>query len=54
MSTDKYVEKYSLAVILATNRSAGVTPEVNLRTDVTRSLKQGYQWPNKKDLCIPI
>ena len=20
--------------------------------DVTRSLKQGYQWPNKKDMCL--
>ena len=23
------------------------------RDDVTRSLKQGYQWPHKKDLCPP-
>ena len=52
-------------------QSAGVAPEVNLRTsgqarkrasekstltlkpraDVTRSPKQGYQWPHKKDSC---
>ena len=23
------------------------------RGDVTRSLKQGYQWPHKKDSCPP-
>ena len=23
------------------------------RADVTRSPKQGYQWPHKKDLCHP-
>ena len=23
------------------------------RTDVTRSPKQGHQWPHKKDLCPP-
>ena len=23
------------------------------RGDITRSLKQGYQWPHKKDLCPP-
>ena len=23
------------------------------RADVTRSPKQGYQWPNKKDMCPP-
>ena len=50
-------------------RSAGVAPEVSLRNplhtgegstlalkhraDVTRSPKQGYQWPHKKDLCPP-
>ena len=57
------------AVMLATKRSAGVTPEVNLRillharktqtkgstlalkplSDITRSSKQGYQWPHKQD-----
>ena len=52
--------------MLATNRSAGFTPEVNLRelvicipqasankvahSDVTRSTKIGYQWLDKKDL----
>ena len=58
--------------MLATKRSAGVAPEVNLgehvthnlhqvqirlltlvlkpRGDVTRSPKQGYQWPHKKDM----
>ena len=49
----KYVEENSLAAMLATKRSAGVAPEVNLRTDVTRSLKQGYQGPHKKDLRPP-
>ena len=60
--------------MLATKRSAGVAPEVNLREcitctpppsankaalalkprgEVTRSPKQGYQWPHKKDLCPP-
>ena len=23
------------------------------RTDIFRSPKQGYQWPNKKDMCPP-
>ena len=51
--------------MLATKRSPGVVPpEVNLRNalyadkvftltlsaDITRSPKQGYQWPHKKDL----
>ena len=27
---------------------------LKLRGDVTRSQKQGYQWPHKKDLCPPI
>ena len=26
---------------------------LKLRGDVTRSPKQGYQWPHKKDLCPP-
>ena len=59
--------------MLTSIQSAGVAPEVNLRTsaqarkhaskkstlalkpraDVTRSLKQGYQWPHKKDSCPP-
>ena len=24
------------------------------RADITRSPKQGYQWPQEKDLCPPI
>ena len=24
------------------------------RADVIRSLKQGYQWPHKNDMCPPI
>ena len=31
----RYVEETNLAAILATKRSAGVTPEVNLREGVT-------------------
>ena len=27
------------------------TQVLKLRADVTRSLKQWYQWPRKKDLC---
>ena len=73
MPARRYVEENGLAAMLATKRSAGVAPEVNImkcitdiplpsvnkaahpgfepRGDVTRSLKQGYQWPHKKDLC---
>ena len=55
---DKYVDQNGLIAMLATNRSAGVAPEVNLRNplhtgdktykgDVIRSPKQGYQAPQK-------
>ena len=33
--------------------SEGSTLALNPRADVTRSPKQGYQWPHKKDLCPP-
>ena len=68
----KYVGQSGSAAMLAVKRSAGVTPEVNLRNsmqarkhasestlalkpraDVTRSPKQGYQWPHKKHMCPP-
>ena len=29
-------------------------PALKPRVDVTRSPKQGHQWPHKKDLCPPI
>ena len=29
----------------------GSTLALKPRADVTRSLKQGYQWPHEKDLC---
>ena len=29
------------------------TLAVKPRGDITRSAKQGYQWPHKKDLCPP-
>ena len=35
MPGHRYVEEISSAAILATKRSAGVIPEVNLREDVT-------------------
>ena len=35
MTTHRYGEEKSLASMLATKRSAGVTPEVNLREHVT-------------------
>ena len=43
-----------LAAMLVTEGSAGAIAEVNIRAlkprvDVTRSPKQGYQWPHKKD-----
>ena len=70
------VRRYVEEIGSVTKRSAGVTPEVNLREcethmpppsankaeptlalkpteDVTRSPKQGYQWPHKKDSCPP-
>ena len=31
--------------------SKGSTMALKPRTDVTRSPKEGYQWPPKKDLC---
>ena len=71
----RYVEEIGLAAMLAAKRSAGVTPEVNLRECVTcmplpsankaahsgfetqrrhhQKSKTGYQWPHKKDLCLP-
>ena len=36
MPACRYVEENGLAAMLAANRSAGVTPEVNLREYVTR------------------
>ena len=33
--------------------SKGSTLALKPRADVTRSLKQGYQWPHEKDLCPP-
>ena len=77
MPACRYMEDNSLAAMLASKRSAGVAPEVNLREcishiclhqvqirlptlvlkprgDVSRSPKQGYQWPHKKDLCPAI
>ena len=75
MHAHRYVKEIGSAAMLAAKRSAGVTPEVNLREDVThvppscvnkaahstlkprgditRSPKQGYQWPHKKDLYPP-
>ena len=61
MLVRKYVDRTGSATMLATKRSAGVTPEVNVTSmqarestlllehaaDVTRSPKQGYQWPHK-------
>ena len=35
MPTRRYVEENGLAAMLATNRLAGVTPEVNIREHVT-------------------
>ena len=35
MPTRRYVEEISSATMLATKRSAGVTPEVNLKEHVT-------------------
>ena len=32
---------------------AGPTLALNPRGDVTRNPKQGYQWPQKKDMCRP-
>ena len=68
MPTRRYMEEIESAAMLATKRSAGVAPEVNLgkhvtcmplptwkpRADITRSTKQGYQWHHKKDLCPQI
>ena len=51
--------------MLPIKRSAGVTPKVNLgnplhmgmsrqpKAAITRNSKQGYQSPEKKDLCPP-
>ena len=33
--------------------SEGSTVALKPRADVTRSPKQGYQWPHKTDLCPP-
>ena len=33
--------------------SKGSTLALKLRADITRSRKQGYQWPHKKDSCPP-
>ena len=63
MPTRRYVEEISLAARLATKRSAGVAPKVNLREHVTCTRlpstnksevqKQGYQSRHKKHLCPP-
>ena len=40
--------------MLTSIQSAGVPSEVNLkpRADITRSPKQGYQWPHEKDYVV--
>ena len=65
MLVRKYVDQNGSVA----KRSVGVAPEVNQesvaprqrstqakepRVDLTRSPKQGYQWPHKKDCCPPI
>ena len=56
------MEEISLAAMLAAKRSAGVTPEVNLkehvththtpRGDIHKSPEQDYQWLHKKGPTI--
>ena len=69
MPAHRYAEENSSAAMLATKRSAGVVPEMNLREGVTcfplpsrnkaalrrchQKSEKGYQWTHKKDLCPP-
>ena len=66
MPAHRYVEENSQAAMLATKRSAGVAPEVNLREHVAhmpppcvnKAAHPGLeilrcQWPHKKDLRPP-
>ena len=43
-----HIDENSPAAMLVAKRSAVVTPEVHLGIQ-----KQGYQWPHKKDSCLP-
>ena len=62
VSKCEYVDNKGLALLLATKRPAGVTPERNLRDypgfethgRCHQKSKPGYQWPHKKDLRIKI
>ena len=61
----KYVDQKGSAAMLTVKRAADMAPEVNLRNllymgegstlafelkeDIIRSSKQGYQWPKKMD-----
>ena len=38
--------------LLSSNKAEPILA-LKLRGDVTRSPKQGYQWPHKKDSCLP-
>ena len=39
--------------IQARKHASKSTLALKPRADITRSLKQGYQWPHKKDMCPP-
>ena len=65
MPGDRYMEDVGTTSILAAKRvlyqvnkytSAQIrlpTLALKPRRDITRSPKQGYQWPHKNDLCPP-
>ena len=57
MSVGKWIEKAQLPLYsqqVTKHASKGSTLALKPRRDITRSTKQGYQWPHEKDLCPQI
>ena len=47
------VREHATHMPLPSVNKAEPTVDLKPRGDVTRSSKQGYQWPHKKDSCPP-
>ena len=53
MPVHRYVEENGLATMLATRRSVGITPEVNLWECITYMPLLGRYFKKEKGLCPP-
>ena len=52
VSHEKWI--WGICCTQATKQARESTVALKPRADITRSPKQGYQWPHKKDLCPAI